>query len=102
MKKSLLLALAALAIAATPAYKVTTTIKIGGEGRWDDLYVDGANHRLYVSHNSRVEVIDTVTDQLVGTISNTPAVHGIAIANDLGKGPLAALSAGLVDCVEDC
>ena len=86
MKKSLLLALAALAIAATPAYKVTTTIKIGGEGRWDDLYVDGANHRLYVSHNSRVEVIDTVTDQLVGTISNTPAVHGIAIANDLGKG----------------
>lgn len=86
MKASLFLALAALAIAATPAYKVTTTVKIGGEGRWDDIYVDGANHRLYVSHNSQVEVIDTVTDQLVGTIFNTPAVHGIAIANDLGKG----------------
>jgi DNA-binding beta-propeller fold protein YncE len=89
MKTSLffaLVVLAALAIAAVPAYKISTTIKIGGEGRWDDLYVDSANHRLYVSHNSQVEVIDTVTDKLVGTIPNTPVVHGIAVAADLGKG----------------
>jgi len=78
--------LAGLAIAAVPAYQATGKIKIGGEGRWDDLYVDGTNHRLYVSHNSQVEVIDTVSDTLVGTIPNTPAVHGIAAAGDLGKG----------------
>lgn len=78
--------IAVLAIAAAPAYKVSTTIKIGGEGRWDDLYVDSANHRLYVSHNSQVEVIDTVTDKMLGTIPNTPVVHGIAVASDLGKG----------------
>src|SRR5580658_9519609 len=79
-------AVAVLAVAAAPAYKVSTTIKIGGEGRWDDLCVDSANHRLYVSHNSQVEVIDTVSDRLVGTIPNTPAVHGVAVANDLGRG----------------
>jgi hypothetical protein len=86
MKRGWFFALAALALAGAPVYKITTTIKIGGEGRWDDLYVDSASHRLYVSHNSQVEVIDTDTDKLVGTIPNTPAVHGIAIANDLGKG----------------
>ena len=86
MKTTLFLALAALAIAAAPAYKITTKIKIGGEGRWDDVYVDSANHRLYVAHNSQVEIIDTIDDKLVGTIPNTPVVHGIAIANDLGKG----------------
>jgi YVTN family beta-propeller protein len=31
-------------------------------------------------------VIDTTTDKLVGTIPDTKGVHGIAIANDLGKG----------------
>ncbi len=86
MKKALFVAFAALAVAAVPAYKTTADIKIGGEGRWDDLYVDSPNHRLYVSHNSQVEVIDTVNDKLIGTIPDTPVVHGIAIANDLGKG----------------
>jgi DNA-binding beta-propeller fold protein YncE len=86
MKKALFLVFAAMAIAAVPAYKITTKIKIGGEGRWDDLYVDNANHRLYVSHNNQVEVIDTVTDKLVGAILNTAGVHGIAVAADLGKG----------------
>ncbi len=92
MKKNLLLALApivilaALALAATPQYKALTKIQIGGEVRWDDLYVDSANHRAYVSHNSQVEVIDTAKDTLVGTIKDTPVVHGTAIANDLKKG----------------
>jgi DNA-binding beta-propeller fold protein YncE len=73
-------------MAAAPAYKISAIIKIGGEGRWDDLYVDSPDHRLYVSHNSQVEVIDTVTDKLVGAIPDTPVVHGIAVAADLGKG----------------
>jgi YVTN family beta-propeller protein len=30
--------------------------------------------------------VDTATDKLVGTIPDTKGVHGIAVANDLGKG----------------
>jgi YVTN family beta-propeller protein len=48
--------------------------------------VDSANHRLYVAHGTQVEVVDTATDKLVGTIPDTKGVHGVAIANDLGKG----------------
>src|SRR5258708_32500449 len=90
MKKFLLLAqLAVGALAAAPAYKVVNKIKIGGQTRWDYAYLDSDNHRLYVSHATQVEVIDTNTDKLIATIPDTKDlknVHGIAIANDLGKG----------------
>ena len=87
MKASLLLIVtAAAAFAAAPTYKVITKIKIGGGNRWDYSYVDNANHRLYVSHGTQTEVIDTNTDKLVGTIMGTNGVHGIAIADDLGLG----------------
>jgi YVTN family beta-propeller protein len=86
MKKSLLVFLATVALAAPPTYKVVNKIKIGGEGRWDYAYVDSANHRLYVSHGTQTEVVDTATDKLVGTIPDTKGVHGIAVAGDLGRG----------------
>src|SRR5712691_6384128 len=86
MKKPFLLILAAVAFAAAPAYKVVTKIKIGGGVRWDYAFLDAADHRLYVSHGTQTEVIDTTSDKLVGTIPGTNGVHGIAIANDLGRG----------------
>src|SRR3984885_3732770 len=87
MGSTLLLAFTALIVsAAPPVYKVVSKIKIGGAGSWDYVYVDSANHRLYVSHNTQTEVIDTTTDKVIATIPDTNGVHGIAIAADLGKG----------------
>ena len=77
---------AAAALGAPPAYKVTGHIKIGGAGSWDYVFIDSTNHRLYVSHNTQTEVIDTTTDKVIATIPDTNGVHGIAIADDLGKG----------------
>src|SRR5271166_1265305 len=86
MKPVLLTLLAAAAMAAPPTYKVVGKIKIGGGTRWDYAYADSANHRLYISHGMQTEVLDTATDKLVGTIPDTKGVHGIAVANDLGRG----------------
>ena len=86
MKPSVLLLLAVAAFAAPPTYKVVNKIKIGGAGRWDYSFVDAKNHRLYVSHGTQTEVIDTATEKLVATIQGTNGVHGIAIAPDLGRG----------------
>ena len=87
MKRIILfLTVTAALFAAAPTYKVVTKIKIGGATRWDYVFVDSANHRLYASHMSQVEVIDTATDKLVGTIMGTNGVHGIAIAPDLNRG----------------
>ncbi len=67
-------------------YKFAREIAIGGEGGWDYASVDPAAHRLYVSHATKVVVIDTQTNKVVGDIPDTPGVHGFAIAADLGRG----------------
>ncbi len=73
----------------TPAasgYHLLKKIEIGGEGGWDYLYADADAHRLYVSHATKVVVIDTDKDSIIGEIPNTNGVHGIAVAADLGRG----------------
>jgi len=86
MRTTLLLILATAAFGAAPTYKVVNKVKVGGETRWDYGYLDSANHRLYVAHGTKTEVFDTATDKLVGTIADTNGVHGVAIADDLGRG----------------
>ena len=92
----LLLALPLLASAATPSLKEVARIAVGGDARWDYLTIDSAAHRLYVSHATQTEVIDTQTNAVVGTIADTAGVHGIAIAADLGLG---FISDGKADAV---
>jgi DNA-binding beta-propeller fold protein YncE len=67
-------------------YRIVDKIKIGGEGGWDYLIADAAAHRLYVSHGTRVHVIDTESKSVVGEIPNTNGVHGIALVPELGHG----------------
>ncbi len=67
-------------------YHLLKKIKIGGEGGWDYIFDDANAHRLYVSHATKVIVIDTDKDIIVGEISNTNGVHGVAVAEDLGRG----------------
>ncbi len=67
-------------------YHLIDKIAVGGEGGWDYVYDDSAAHRLYVSHATKVVVIDTNTDKVVGEIANTNGVHGIAVAAELGRG----------------
>jgi len=72
--------------AADPNYHVVKEIQIGGDGGWDYVIGDQAVHRLYVSHASKIVVADTETGAIVGEIPDTPGVHGIALAPDLGRG----------------
>src|SRR3954463_7338799 len=81
------MALLPLFIGAAPTgYHLVGEIKIGGDGGWDYLTVDSAARRLYVSHATHVVVVDLDSNKVVGDIPDTPGVHGIAIADDLGKG----------------
>ena len=80
----LLLCLAALASAVM--YRVTKKIPIPGQGGWDYLTIDEVARRLYVSHETQVEVLDVDSDAIVGRVLNTSGVHGIAVAPNLGRG----------------
>jgi len=67
-------------------YHVIKTVPVGGEGFWDYLAVDSAGRRLYISHGTHVQVMDTDSYTLVGDIPDTQGVHGIAVAPELGRG----------------
>jgi len=67
------------------SYHFIKEIPVGGEGGWDYLNVDSVARRLYVSHATKVVVIDLQTDKVVGEIVDTPGVHGIAVAPKLGR-----------------
>jgi hypothetical protein len=67
-------------------YHVVKTIPIGGPGKWDYIVVDNAARRVYVTHGTHVVVLDADSDAVVGDIPDTPGVHGVALAPDLGRG----------------
>jgi DNA-binding beta-propeller fold protein YncE len=83
---TMLLAGAAGLAAQDGPYHLVKEIPVEGDTGWDYLSVDAAAHRLYLSHGIKVVVIDTQTDAVVGTIEDTPGVHGFAVAADLGRG----------------
>ena len=82
---ALLLAAAAVA-AAGPGYHIIATYKLGGDGGWDYLTVDAPARRLYISRATHVMVVDADSGKSVGDIADTPGVHGIALAPELGRG----------------
>ena len=53
------------AMVAFAAFHVAGKIEIGGEGGWDYLAVDAAARRLYLSHASKVVVVDLETQKRI-------------------------------------
>jgi YVTN family beta-propeller protein len=74
--------LSAIAAHGAGPYAVVDKWKIGGEGGWDYLTDDAANHLLYVTHGTRVEVIDTATGKAAGAITDLMGAHGVALNPD--------------------
>ncbi|HTS37611.1 MAG TPA: hypothetical protein VMH04_18190 [Candidatus Solibacter sp.] len=83
---TLLFTALAASAASGPGYHVTATYKLGGEGGWDYLLADADARRVYISRGTHVMVIDADTGKSVGDIPDTPGVHGIALAPELGRG----------------
>jgi YVTN family beta-propeller protein len=93
MQKRILIALvmaglfAISAVAFAPAkYEVKQKYVLGGEGGWDYLTFDPAGKRLFISRGTHVMVVDPYKGSVIGDIPDTNGVHGIALAQDLGKG----------------
>ena len=70
------------AVSAAQNYHVAEHWKLGGQGGWDYLLSDDGAHRLYIAHNSRVEVVDSSTGKLLGAITGLKSTHGIALNPD--------------------
>jgi DNA-binding beta-propeller fold protein YncE len=82
--------------ASSPNYHLASEIPVPGDEGWDYLSFDPAGARVFVSHGSRVQAIDAIKGTVIGQIDDTPGVHGIAIAQDLGRGYISAGRSGMV------
>lgn len=78
--------LSSLSVFAATQYKLKQKFVLGGEGGWDYLTYDPDGHRLFIARATRVMVVDPEKGSVLGEIPNTPGVHGVALAQDLGKG----------------
>ena len=72
---------AACAFAQQP-YHVVDHWKVGGTGGWDYLLADPSADRLYITHGTRVEVLDTKSGKSVGAITGLKGTHGVALDAD--------------------
>src|SRR5215831_8415638 len=67
-------------------YKVIARYPVPGNGGFDYVAIDSAARRVYLSHATQVDVIDADSGKFVGTIEDTPGVHGAAIASEFQHG----------------
>ncbi len=67
-------------------YKFFNEIRIGGEGGWDYVTIDATARRLYLSHATKVVVVDLTKNAVIGEIADTPGVHGFVAVPELQRG----------------
>jgi hypothetical protein len=52
---------------------------IGGEGGWDYIAADSASHRLYITHMTTVDVVNTDSGKIIGQVKGLTRTHGVVI-----------------------
>lgn len=70
---------------AAGGYRVLKKEVLGGDGGWDYLTIDPATRRLFISRETRVQVLDMDTCKLVKEIPNTNGVHGVALVPECNR-----------------
>ena len=71
---------------AQDAYKFVTEIPIGGEGGWAILTIDSAEQRLYLSHATKVVVVDLNKNAVAAEIADTLGVHAFVAGSGFQRG----------------
>src|SRR5579871_1401822 len=82
----LTLSCAGVALAETPAYRITKTILLGAPDAWDYLYYEPTQHRIYVAHATEVTVVDGKSGDIIGRVRDVAGANGVTAIPALGKG----------------
>ena len=92
MKKRALIALCALLAQGAafalplPHYHKVLETPLGRPDKWDYVYLDREAGRVYIAHETRIDVVDAHSGAIVGRINGIDGAHGIAADDKLGLG----------------
>jgi DNA-binding beta-propeller fold protein YncE len=67
-------------------YTLDKSIELAGNDGYDYLFVDEKERKLYVSHGTKVHILDLNTEQVIGTIDSLGGIHGVAVVNKRNRG----------------
>jgi DNA-binding beta-propeller fold protein YncE len=80
------LALASAApLGAQSQWQVTKTFHVGGDGGWDYVTMDAANHRLFVTRATHTQAIGEETGKVLADIPGQVRSHGVALVPKVGR-----------------
>src|SRR5713226_8673307 len=60
-------------------YRITHTYTLGGDGRWDYVTPDPANHRVFIARQNRFMVVDENDGKVLGEVAPIQGAHGVAL-----------------------
>ncbi|PYV45378.1 MAG: YVTN family beta-propeller domain-containing protein [Acidobacteria bacterium] len=81
-----LISLMLLGFLETAGYHLLAKYPAPGDDGWDYLTMDSPNRRLFISHGTKVDVMDADQGRVIGEIAGTRGVHGIALAPQFNRG----------------
>jgi DNA-binding beta-propeller fold protein YncE len=67
-------------------YHIIQTYNLGGDGAWDYIVPEPAQHRVFIARANRVMVVDEDNGKLLGEVPGINGAHGTAIATASGHG----------------
>src|SRR5580704_1884082 len=70
----------------TGQYYFLREIPVGGVAGSPSLALDPEGRRLYVTHSTKIDIINLDTEAVAGTISSAPTIRGFAVAPKLHRG----------------
>lgn len=73
---------APVAATAQSSYSVIAKWAIGGDGGWDYLAVDPAAPHLFITHGPRVEIVDTASGKVIGSVADLKGTHGVVFDDE--------------------
>jgi YVTN family beta-propeller protein len=77
---------AAATLSGATGYSVIARYPVPGTGGFDYVTIDSDARRIYISHATQVDVVNADDGKVVGAITDTPGVHGAAIAAEFKHG----------------
>jgi len=90
MRKILLIGTALMLAACTAmqpqGYNLKKSVSVAGEGGWDLVSVDSSLRRVYIAHNTKIDVLDADSGNVVGAVSPIDGAHGAVAVPTAGLG----------------
>jgi len=70
----------------TALYTIEKTVALGAPDRWDFIRYEPVSNRVFVSHRTKIDVVDVAQGKVVGEIANIGESHDVIAVPDLGRG----------------